>query len=1408
MASPSLDIEAQNNRVKPSDPPPPADTANPTTVVPRPQPTSTNQHHNGGSPAQQTPGNSEVQRDENHGDSSDGLWSMYLTEAEKQDTQVTESWKGDTDGILVFTGLFSATVAAFIIESYKTLSPDPSDTTNALLAQISVQLVNISNGTPLASVAVQSGQPFKPTASAVRVNVLWFLSLILSLNCALSATLMQQWARRYQELAQRRGAFHRRGRMRAYIFDGISRFGMTRAVATMPMFLHISVFLFFAGLVEFLFPIYTTVAYATLSCILVFVLAYANLTVLPNIYLNCPYATPLSAFTWRISQFSAFGFLWTILKIEGLSRKSWSQLWAVVNKREPECHGLRRWRETVEKQVKTRRQWFSQGMRKSVELSAYRADSTVVTSALVWTLAALDEDKEIEDFAARIPGFFDSRVVPDAKLAILPLMTHQTNTDPVFGSRLYDLLKTCIPETSVLEEKMRKNRLQVCMKCLWSFAKAYNQLGSSQLLPPYFSNVLASPQITHRIHSEEDPGIRVIGRCFGALIVNKLATDLESRTDPINNGELACLSAILGTESHDLKLLLSQPGAVALANMISLTFDKIGGLANDTVPSGVLDVVQQTLGILCQTISSQENAEAPLSRSFTIINGSNGKFECILVSRLLDLLNSCILSPSPFTEGVRMTCLQMCLMGLWYFGRAYNELENSGPLPSYIYIAFADPEMTRRIPRQHSLAVCLIGRCVGALVVNKLVADINSRGVPITNDELACLSAILGIESDDVTVLLSHPGAIEFTNRVILTSTNSHSILSAKVPSDVPDVLEQTFGILSRALPAELNAMMQLNRTDTLTNASYGTSYLTGEMYTNVVRSCLRGLWNVLRASNDPGNSIPLPSYIPVAFTKPEMTHCIRMRSDPVVHAIGYCVGALIVNKLAADFKTRDVPARNDELAYLSAILGIKCDDVTLLLSSPGAIEFTNIVFLASANINSTASARGVPAVVERTFSILFQALPAESTAVVRPNWTDTLMGASEGTSSLPTRMYRDISRAWMKNLWHFTRERSEPENSLPLPSYICVAFSNPEMTRRLRTHRDPAVRAIGRCIVALVVNKLAADIKTRGVPVSNGELASLSAILGTESRDVRHCFSHPHTIELVNVAPLVLGDVGVVNIPANTRSMLQQTLRILSCALPVPKDADLLLADSGAFTNLPEDRFGRSVIFRLHNLLNMCTPYHSPLIEEVRISCLRMSLKSLWHCVNAYHQTSNSLPSYFPLVLVRPEVIRHFQTEQDPVSRITGCCFWALVVSKLVDVLESPISLSGDVPNAELACISVILGAEYHEVLLSPRQLYVINLRNVVSVMSGEIDTFTTGRIPADMLKITQDTLEILVSRLHVSMFVPAMPTVQWFLLQDIFSDLSALTDQPKNKTVKALLDQILEKLPPGVERLQGIAM
>ncbi|TDL27690.1 hypothetical protein BD410DRAFT_680370, partial [Rickenella mellea] len=124
------------------------------------------------------------------------MWSIYVEESKRFDKGLVESWKGAMDGMLIFAGLFSASVTAFIIESYKKLLPDSGDTTVALLAQISSQLAAISNGTNVnASYLSQSTRPFKAAPSVVTVNLLWFLTLALALVCALSANLVQQWAR-------------------------------------------------------------------------------------------------------------------------------------------------------------------------------------------------------------------------------------------------------------------------------------------------------------------------------------------------------------------------------------------------------------------------------------------------------------------------------------------------------------------------------------------------------------------------------------------------------------------------------------------------------------------------------------------------------------------------------------------------------------------------------------------------------------------------------------------------------------------------------------------------------------------------------------------------------------------------------------------------------------------------------------------------------------------------------------------------------------------------------------------------------------------------------------------------------------------------------------------------------------
>jgi hypothetical protein len=130
------------------------------------------------------------------------------------------------DGILIFvrivllysprirangsqSGLFAAVITAFIIDSYKQLSRDSASITIDLLAQISQQLAGASNGSFVA--ALVPPQSFRPTPTAVRVNVLWFLSLALGLTCALSATLVQQWSRNYIQVVNRRHAPYIKG---------------------------------------------------------------------------------------------------------------------------------------------------------------------------------------------------------------------------------------------------------------------------------------------------------------------------------------------------------------------------------------------------------------------------------------------------------------------------------------------------------------------------------------------------------------------------------------------------------------------------------------------------------------------------------------------------------------------------------------------------------------------------------------------------------------------------------------------------------------------------------------------------------------------------------------------------------------------------------------------------------------------------------------------------------------------------------------------------------------------------------------------------------------------------------------------------------------------------------------------
>ena len=189
----------------------------------------------------------------------------------------------------------------------------------------------------------------------------------------------------------------------------------------------------------------------------------ATLTVLPNTFLNCPYSTPVSELSWELSQRL---LLFILHLFHGLGDLS-------LRYRTKEPSRWTQWREAANSQIMELRNWLEHGLQKSITLNAINAPSTTGEDTHSWTLTVLDDDWELEDFVSRVPGFFESASLKDASSIMLSVISDQPTpnqsspqdqVDPVLGSRINNLLKTCVPGTSPLKEELRRNRLHVCMK--------------------------------------------------------------------------------------------------------------------------------------------------------------------------------------------------------------------------------------------------------------------------------------------------------------------------------------------------------------------------------------------------------------------------------------------------------------------------------------------------------------------------------------------------------------------------------------------------------------------------------------------------------------------------------------------------------------------------------------------------------------------------------------------------------------------------------------------------------------------------------------------------------------------------------------------------------------------------------
>jgi len=151
-------------------------------------------------------------------DGSEAIFTMYLEISLREDQETAEAWNQDAKSILLFSGLFSATVAAALGPTLPDLTVNSQDISSIYIQSIYSLLLSF-NGSFNGSLGLNdpidglnlSTVPFQ------LVNSLWFTSLVLSLTCALLAVSLQQWTRRYLIAVRQRRTPYSQARIRRFL---------------------------------------------------------------------------------------------------------------------------------------------------------------------------------------------------------------------------------------------------------------------------------------------------------------------------------------------------------------------------------------------------------------------------------------------------------------------------------------------------------------------------------------------------------------------------------------------------------------------------------------------------------------------------------------------------------------------------------------------------------------------------------------------------------------------------------------------------------------------------------------------------------------------------------------------------------------------------------------------------------------------------------------------------------------------------------------------------------------------------------------------------------------------------------------------------------------------------------------
>lgn len=487
------------------------------------------------------------------------FWSVYVQEAESHDKALIETWKDDMEGIIIFAGLYSASLTAFLQQSFPNLTPNYaqqsayySQQSVFLLAQISAQLA-ASGSPPPATFPLPTPLPdFSPQSSDVRVNVFWFMSLVFSLTSALAATIVQQWVRDYMHVFQRYNHPLKRARVRQFLYEGAEKWYMPVVVDAVPALIHVSLFLFFIGLADYLFSINTATATTTTIMITICGALYLWCIIAPVHDAQSPYQSPLSGIFWALFQI-----------IRGRTHRDHS------------TGGAR-------KRISTN---MTDGR---VQLAMDESDDRKKRDAraIRWVVDNLTEDSELEPFVIGVPGSFNSNwgkkvwevvaadednrsnsggastpqpnevmelAVVSRSLPSSPMLTQRENTIGDLSGRITRLLKTCTDPGVLPTEEARRKRARACVDASLSFVLSIDDDWEWFAEPEIMSQALTYLGDVERIREPTSPGFdaafAVRWTCMALVAVRRMLNTPAVRTAARH--VITCLAEVRGENGVD-----------------------------------------------------------------------------------------------------------------------------------------------------------------------------------------------------------------------------------------------------------------------------------------------------------------------------------------------------------------------------------------------------------------------------------------------------------------------------------------------------------------------------------------------------------------------------------------------------------------------------------------------------------------------------------------------------------------------------------------------------------------------------------------------------------------------------------------------------------------------------------------